>query len=168
MQSWILPWSVALIASNSFLSHRGSIRPKFSDYPVKQVYRGTPAPPMLNKDQRTFRTMIRTGAKSKVEFAGHYTVPRWGCGAGCNAFAIVDSITGKVYDGFGIVELPGNWLQKTGDREPLRMEFHRESRLLKINACPNEQNCGYYDYLMRDGIGLKLLRKELIPRQFQP
>src|SRR5229473_7486731 len=67
-------------------------RPKFSDYRVKEIYRGKPAPPVLNEDQRVFRTMIRPGAKSSVTFAGHYTVPRWGCGTDCNGFAIVDSI----------------------------------------------------------------------------
>jgi hypothetical protein len=128
MQSWILPSSVALIASGNFLSYSQSVQPKFTDYRVKELHRGTPVPPMLNKDQSTFRTMIRTGAKSKVEFADHYTVPRWGCGAGCNTFAIVDSITGRVYDGFNVVELPFTWLQKTGDSEPLRMEFQRESQ----------------------------------------
>ena len=50
-------------------------RPSFSDYPVAKIYRGTPVPPKLSRDQRTFRTMIRFGAKEKVEFAGHYTLP---------------------------------------------------------------------------------------------
>ena len=47
------------------------------------------------------------------------------------------------------------------------MEFHPNSRLLKINACPNEQNCGLYDYVMVERKGLKLLRKELLPDEFQ-
>ena len=47
------------------------------------------------------------------------------------------------------------------------MEFHPNSRLLKINACPNETNCGLYDYVMVEGKGLKLIRKELLPQEFQ-
>jgi hypothetical protein len=86
--------------------------------------------------------MIRTGAKSNVEFAGRTPFHVGAVALDATNFAIVDSITGGVYDGFGIVRLPTTCLQKIGDREPLRMEFHRESRLLKINACPNEQNCG--------------------------
>jgi hypothetical protein len=39
--------------------------------------------------------MIRHGAKSDVEFAGHYTVPRWGCGTECKGFVVADSISGK-------------------------------------------------------------------------
>jgi hypothetical protein len=37
--------------------------------------------------------------------------------------------------------------------------------LLKINACPNEENCGLYDYEMIDGKGLKLIRKELLTKE---
>jgi hypothetical protein len=111
--------------------------------------------------------MIRTGAKSPVEFAGHYTVPTWGCGAGCNAFVIVDSITGRVYDGFVVAELPGAWEEKHFGHLPSRMEFHPHSRLMKINGCPNEKNCGFYDYVMVDGEELKLVRKQLLPKEFQ-
>ena len=85
-------------------------RPSFENYPSKQIYQGTPAPPKLDHDQEMFRTVIRRGAKPEVQFAGHYTVPPFGCGAGCSAFAIVDSITGEVYDGFTIADLPYKWL----------------------------------------------------------
>jgi|SRR6202051_385418 hypothetical protein len=142
-------------------------RPKFSNYPAKDIYRGQPAQPIVTKEFRSFRTMIRNGTHSDVEFAGHYTVPRWGCGTGCNDFVIVDSISGRVYAGFGVAELPFKWLEKHGGEEMPRMEFHPNSRLLKINACPNEQNCGLYDYVMVEGKGLKLIDKELLPEEFQ-
>jgi len=142
-------------------------RPKFSEFPAKDIYRGEPARPIITKEFRSFRTMIRKGADSRVEFAGHYTIPRWGCGTDCNEFVIVDSISGKVYDGFGVAGLPFKWLEKHGGEEMERMEFHPNSRLLKINACPNEQNCGLYDYVMVQGKGLKLVRKELLPEEFQ-
>jgi hypothetical protein len=111
--------------------------------------------------------MIRMGADSDVEFAGHYTIPRWGCGTDCNGFVIVDSISGRIYDGFGVAGLPFTWLDKHRGEEMERMEFHANSRLLKVNACPNEANCGLYDYVMAEGSGLKLLRKELLPEEFQ-
>lgn len=41
-------------------------------------------------------------------------------------------------------------------------------RLMKINGCPKDENCGFYDYEMVDGKGLKLIRKELLPKEFQP
>jgi hypothetical protein len=142
-------------------------RPKFSDYPVKNIYRGQRARPIITKEFREIRTVIRRGADSDVDFAGHYTVPRWGCGTDCNGFVIVDSISGKVYSGFGVAGLSPKWLENHGGEELERMEFHPKSRLLKIDACPNEANCGFYDYVMVDGSGLKLIRKELLPKEFQ-
>jgi hypothetical protein len=142
-------------------------RPNFTDYTVKQVYKGPPAAPILSKDQRTFRTMIRTGAKSDVEFAGHYTVPMFGCGAECSAFFIVDSVTGRVYDEFSVSALPEKWLEKQSGDPPDRFQFEPSSRLFKVNGCPNEQDCGYYDYVMVDGKGLKLVQKWLLPKEYQ-
>jgi hypothetical protein len=73
-----------------------------------------------------------------------------------------------VYEGFGVVDLPGAWLEKHSSEHVERMEFHPNSRLLKINGCPNESNCGFYDYVVVDGVGLKLLYKKLLPKEFQP
>jgi hypothetical protein len=106
-------------------------RPSFENYSAKQIYKGAPVPPKLDKGQRMFRTVIRRGAKSEVQFAGHYTVPQAGCGAGCSGFFIVDSITGKVYNGFSIADLPYQWLEKQSGDQPLRIEFVPSSRLLE-------------------------------------
>ena len=111
--------------------------------------------------------MIRRGAKAKVQLAGHYTVPEFGCGTDCSAFCIVDSVSGRVYDGFSIVELPISWSQEHPDQPLLHIEFHDSSRLIKVNGCPNEHDCGYYDYLMVDGKGLKLLDRWLLPKEYQ-
>ena len=157
---------VPVIKSLGLLAQAAAPRPTFESFPAGQIYQGVPALPKLTEDQRTFRTMIRRGAKTQVKFAGHFTVPAWGCGTECNDFAIVDSINGKVYDGFVITELPGAWEEKQSGDPLQRMEFHPNSRLLKINGCPNETNCGFYDYLMIDGEGLKLIRKELLPKEF--
>ena len=76
--------------------HEGPPRPKFREYPVKNIYHGEPAIPVITKKFRIVRTTIRRGAKSDVEFAGHYTIPRWGCGTDCNGIVVVDSISGKI------------------------------------------------------------------------
>jgi hypothetical protein len=146
-------------------------RPSFSEFPVKSIFRGKPATPKLvTKGQRMFRTRILAGAKSPVEFAGHYTLPRWGCGTLCNEFVIVDSVTGRVYDvPFSLSELPTPWEEEqAGDDSLNRMDYRPDSRLMKINACLNEQDCGFYDYVMVDGKGLQLVPKELLPPEFQP
>jgi len=141
-------------------------RPQFSDYPVSQIYQGKSAAPILSKSQREYRTVIREGAKSKVQFAGHYTVPVFGCGTGCTDFYIVDSISGKVYDGFTVADSLA-WIMKPGNENALRIEFHPNSRLFRVTGCPSETNCGFYDYEMVDGAGLKLISKKLFPREFQ-
>ena len=142
-------------------------RPNFADYTVKRIYRGEPASPIISKEFHEYRTMIRRGARSNVEFAGHYTLPRWGCGTSCFASVIVDSISGKIYDvPFAVDGLPFNWTEKH-ESDVDRMEFHANSRLLKINACPNEEDCGLYDFEMVEGKGLKLVRRELLPAEFQ-
>ena len=135
-----------------------SARPDFKDFAVKQIYKGTPAKPKLSKDQRAFRTRIREGATSPVQFAGHYTVPDWGCGAGCIYFVIVDSITGNVYDGLSVADLSLSYVEKHPNE--LRIQFHPDSRLFKVNGCIGEVKCGFYDYEMVDGKGLKLVREE--------
>jgi hypothetical protein len=159
---------ILLLVSSTMLAGQSiPDRPSFDRYAAEHIYEGAPAQPKLNKDQMMFRTVIRKGAKSPVQFASHYTVPQFGCGAGCSSFYIVDSITGRVYDGFGISDLPGTWLEKQSGDPPLRIQFTASSRLLKINGCPNEHDCGFYDYVMVDGKGLKLVNKWLLPQEFQ-
>jgi hypothetical protein len=160
--------SIILIIGMALSGQTSEHRPAFADYPVKAVFTGRPAPPVMSGYQRTFRTVIRTHAKSPVEFAGHYTVPLFGCGAGCSAFYIVDSVTGKVYDGSGVSEFPGDWLERNSGDLPDRLEFHKDSRLMRINGCPNETACGYYDYIMVDGKGLKLIKSQLLHEEYQP
>jgi len=146
----------------------GKPRPDFSDYPVQHIYTGKHAPPILSKEQRWFRTRIREGAEADIQFAGHYTVPAWGCGSSCIAFVIVDSISGRVYDGSAISALPDDWVEEYKPPSTAPVEFHPTSRLLKVNGCPSEHDCGLYDYVIVGGKGLKLIRKELLPQKYQP
>src|SRR2546423_8261349 len=72
--------------------------PRFESYAVP-VYKGKSAPLNLKsaKGANTFRTRLREGAKEGVNFAGHYTLVEWGCGAGCLDVGIIDVKTGTVY-----------------------------------------------------------------------
>lgn len=71
--------------------------PQFADYPVANIFRGTPKPPVLSSRMaRAFRTQLRRQAASGPNFAGHYTLARWGCGAGCVSVAVIDATTGAV------------------------------------------------------------------------
>lgn len=74
--------------------------PAFEDYKVDSVYRGRPAPVDFapTPGWRSFRTVLREGARFGPDFAGHMTLVTWGCGSDCVQFAVVDARTGRIYD----------------------------------------------------------------------
>ena len=72
--------------------------PRLQDYPVTDIFRGRPADPVLStKDARMFRTQLRRQAALGPNFAGHYTLALWGCGAGCANGAVIDARSGHVW-----------------------------------------------------------------------
>ena len=71
--------------------------PRFKDYPAGKIYTGKNAPVKLpTGDERMFRTRLTEAAKQKPNFAGHYVLTYWGCGAECLNGAAIDVRTGKV------------------------------------------------------------------------
>lgn len=86
-----------LLISHSAAASAQTRVPKFRDYPVREVFRGRPAPVRLTPDTRLFRTRLRAAGREKANFAGHYAVTTWGCGTGCRNGAVVDLKTGRVY-----------------------------------------------------------------------
>jgi hypothetical protein len=74
--------------------------PAFSSYPAGRIYTGVKVAPRLRPGTAAwrYRTVIREGYKNNpVNFAGNYVVLSWGCGSPCQAYAIVDARTGKVF-----------------------------------------------------------------------
>src|SRR4051794_2703098 len=89
-----------------------SKHPRFEDYPVREIFHGTPADPkIITASQRRYRTAIRQGVvkgwgvirdvKEQTHpgpnFAGNMIVIEWGCGVPCLMAAMVDSVTGDVF-----------------------------------------------------------------------
>ena len=74
-------------------------KPQFQDYPVSKHYSGQRVAPKIKSNTAAwyFRTRIREAARSKPNFAGHYILTSWGCGAECLSYAIIDVKTGAVY-----------------------------------------------------------------------
>jgi hypothetical protein len=66
---------------------------------VTNIFTGKPAIVDLSSHPkaRHYRTELRRQAKEGADFAGHYKFAIWGCGTACEEFAIVDSLTGRVY-----------------------------------------------------------------------
>ena len=78
----------------------GQVRkPHFQDYPPTIPYTGPRAPLKLHpaSDAWMYRTRIREAARHKPNFAGHYILASWGCGAECLESVIIDARTGEVY-----------------------------------------------------------------------
>jgi len=124
----------------------------FDKFPAAEKFSGKPAAPVIRtRFQRLYRTMIRDAAAKGPNFAGHFTIAQWGCGAGCVSIAIVDEKTGHVWDG----PFKALSMKATDSQEPL--EFRLDSRLLIAHGCPEEKNCADY-YYEWTGTGFKLLR----------
>src|SRR5262245_60406906 len=89
-----------LFALTTALLPQSAKHPSFGEYHVSETFSGKPTAPILKTaNERRFRTMIREGAAKGPNFAGHYTIADWGCGAGCVSIAVVDAKDGRVYPG---------------------------------------------------------------------
>jgi hypothetical protein len=121
--------------------------PKFEDFPVKEIFKGTPAKPIFRTPaQRMFRTMIRQGAAAGPNFAGRYSVAQWGCGSGCVSMALVDAKTGVVFDVpfEALAFWPGYEYQDVSEDptpDKLGARFRLNSRLFVIRGCKDELDC---------------------------
>ena len=71
--------------------------PRFEDFPAFGTYQGRNAPLILTKDDAHFRTRLREAMKGPPNFAKHYILTAWGCGAGCLTSVVIDANTGRVY-----------------------------------------------------------------------
>jgi len=159
--------------------------PRFQDYPVGEIFRGQPAPPVLaTAEQRRYRSRIIDGVlngegvwngswrnpikASGPNFAGHYFVIRWGCGSDCLMMAIIDAKTGKVYSpplsGAGTeLYVPMDTL---GDRE---IDFEpQSSRMILRNACKVARSeCGVYYFNWKDD-RFTLVKRTLVDLTREP
>ena len=91
---------IALLFIDSSSSCRVSAQtaaPRFDDYPAVGKYKGKNATVVLTKDDREFRTRLRTAARTPPNFAAHYIVTAWGCGTECLAGAVIDANSGAVH-----------------------------------------------------------------------
>ncbi|MFD1874912.1 hypothetical protein [Hymenobacter bucti] len=79
-------------------AHGQTRLPVFAQYPAGAPYWGKPVAPRLVPGTAAwhFRTRIREASRPPVNFAGHYVLASWGCGAECLIFALIDCKTGIV------------------------------------------------------------------------
>ncbi len=132
---YLVSLSLIILACLAEAASSQNQAPRFKDYPVDGIYKGKNAPLILTKNDRTFRTRLKEAAQEKPNFAGHYILTTWGCGAECRMGAAIDAKTGRVY------WLPHTiccWGAEVDDKfKPV--EFHLESRLIVFSGLRNEK-----------------------------
>jgi hypothetical protein len=134
--------------------------PKFEDFKVAEVFKGTPAQPILRTaHQRLYRTTIRAAARKGPTFAGHYAFAAAGCGSDCSINALIDEKSGEVFDQpFQWISFPLTLQYPDAGIDPPVEAYRIDSRLLIVHGCPEEKNCGTY-YYEWTGSRFNLLRR---------
>ena len=120
-------------------------QPKFSDYPA-EIYTGKVHKPILDTaDKREFRTRINEAAKGKVDFAGHFIVAEWGCGASCLGGAVIDARSG------GVTMIPWSTCCTNWDSDADRIQHQADSRLIAFVGMINEDEPDAFHWFEFDG-----------------
>ncbi|HEX7333686.1 MAG TPA: hypothetical protein VF290_19450, partial [Pyrinomonadaceae bacterium] len=108
---------------------------------------GKNAPVIITRADRMFRTRLKEAAQEKPNFAGHYILTAWGCGAGCLMGAAIDANTGKVY-WFPHTICCWNETERDDNFNPI--EFRLSSRLVVFTGLRNEregdQGAHFYEF----------------------
>jgi hypothetical protein len=135
----------------------------FDQYAATENFTGKPAAPIFKTAaDRAFRTAIREAAAKGPNFAGHYTIAEWGCGAGCVSIAMVDAKTGTIHRGpfrilaWTMMRYEGKY--NANDDKFQQLEYRPDSRLLIARGCPEETNCASY-FWEWTGAQFRLIRK---------
>ena len=161
---------VALLASGLAVSQpAGRVEPRFEDFPVAEVFQGAPAPPVLaTAMHQRYRTRIRDGAGARPNFAGHYSVIRWGCGSNCQMMAIVDAKTGTIYNP-PLAESGMDLYVNLDMLSPAEVDFKRDSSLMVLrNGCRFARSeCGVYYFNWRNN-KFSLVKRVLIDLTKEP
>lgn len=124
--------------------------PGFSTFPVSTIYSDTPHAPRLDtKQARLFRTVLSAQASRGPNFAGHFTVALWGCGAACVSWAILDAKTGAVW----MAPFTVSTGSCTGTAEYCgpSIDYQLNSELLVIRGSLHEEQAGLFYFRWHDG-----------------
>jgi hypothetical protein len=141
--------------------------PRFEDFPAAEQFNGKPARVKLtSRRARLYRTTIRTQAEEPPDFAGHYKVATWGCGAGCAGLAAVDLKTGKVYF---VPQVEAVMVLLEQDEVPIQRRA--DSRLLILQGAvmdaAERTRRGKFYYEWRNN-RFRLLRADKVEREEEP
>jgi hypothetical protein len=116
--------------------------PGFDDYKASENFSGKIAPVNYASDGKVadFKDKIEDQVKNGVNFAGHYILTVWSCGQNCRTGAVIDALSGSVYD------LPV--------QSACALDFRKNSNLLILNAdtnCPKDSDATKPRYFVFEG-----------------
>jgi hypothetical protein len=118
----------------------------FHALPAKVDFKRKPhAPDLVRPKELAYQTQIREAVKKGPNFAGHFTIAKWGCGSPCVAFVIVDARFGTTFDpGFTVGCADKNGMDA-------KIDFRLSSRLVIATAFEQGLGCGtgYYEWYDR-------------------
>lgn len=128
--------------------------PTTDEYLVKESFQGKPAPVDLKShpSAHNFRTRLREGAKKGPNFAGKYTIVKWGCGIGCLSVSIIETSSGKVnfpaeISSIFFIGIPEN----PNENIEYGLIYKKESNLLIVHGIPaKETKAGSYYYKFKN------------------
>jgi hypothetical protein len=145
-----------LFLSLTALSQQTNERPlpRFESYPAIEKFRGKKAQLVLERGH-PFRTRMREVYSHEPNFAGHYILGSWGCGAPCQTVIIFDANTGREIDGIRVSAWAGSATFPCSIDEPL--DYRLNSRLLIVYGSLDDQKTGIY-YFVMGSKGLKLIK----------
>jgi hypothetical protein len=135
---------------------------RFKDFTVHELFAGKPAkiiwpsgvdPGDPNSDKMV--SAVQFGLPRKANFAGHYAIVEYGCGAECSQVVVVDMKNGMVLDSQPYVTMEVDLYPKSGI--PYRgLAFKLSSRLLIASGCfdwdspESRQECGTKYFELKD------------------
>ncbi|WP_322011202.1 hypothetical protein [Paraburkholderia sp. J12] len=95
MRKALIPIALCVLSAVSGVAH-AQRAPALEDCPA--TVQAKHALPRLRFDapSHAYRSAIKEAARGPINFAGHYILAEWGCGAGCIMAAAVDTATGRV------------------------------------------------------------------------
>lgn len=119
--------------------------PTFASYPaVVQGGKHAPLRWSADPDARMFKTRLLEWNRMPVNFAGHYILATWGCGAECVQFMVIDVKTGNVFHPDSLTSVAGYnvhedvFLPDADGCEGGLLRYRAESDLLVVIGAPNE------------------------------
>lgn len=133
--------------------------PSFGSYPAASVEGVTLTPKLdlaSNPLARKYRTVLRQEIAKGPNYAGHYRVAVWGCGASCAMFAVVNLKTGRVITAREFATVVGTDLAADEFLSHTRSDYWgfryaNDSSLLVVLGAPDEDTSrtGAYYFVLR-------------------